>query len=300
MFDHPLKEGEKLKAEFIIADFDFPQTIGLKLQKGRLLDSKYGNDSYSRESTWSMDKEVYEAYRDSRSIITTSSTAEILGIDSLGKVVRNVGYIPVGIITDFHNESLHHTLGPVFILAQQDSDQGAMFIRIVSNSGKETLSAITTLWKQFYPERELDVKWVSDILDQQYEAEHKQHTLFIFFSSLMLLVSALGVFGLIVHAAEQRVKEIGVRKVLGASVLSIVKMFSTDFVKLVFIATLIASPIAWWAMNKWLQDFAYRVDIQWWMFALAGMMAVVIALLTVSFQAIKAAVANPVDSLRDE
>src|SRR5690606_22081766 len=180
MFDHPLKEGEKLKAEFIIADFDFPQTIGLKLQKGRLLDSKYGNDSYSRESTWSMDKEVYEAYRDSRSIITTSSTAEILGIDSLGKVVRNVGYIPVGIITDFHNESLHHILGPVFILAQQDSDQGAMFIRIVSNSGKETLSAITTLWKQFYPERELDVKWVSDILDQQYEAEHKQHTLFIF------------------------------------------------------------------------------------------------------------------------
>lgn len=302
MFDHPLKEGEKLKANFILADFDFPQTIGLKLQKGRFLDSKYGNDSYSRESIWSMDKVVYEDYRDSRSIITTNSTAEMLGIDSLGKVIRNVGYLPVGIIADFHNESLHHTLGPVFILAQQDLGQGAdpMFIRITSNSEKETLSAITTLWKQFYPERELDIKWVSDILDQQYEAEHKQHTLFVFFSSLMLLVSALGVFGLIVHAAEQRVKEVGVRKVLGASVLSIVKMFSTDFVKLVFIAILIASPIAWWAMNKWLEDFAYRIDIQWWMFVLAGMMAIGIALLTVSFQAVKAAVANPVDSLRDE
>lgn len=299
-FDHPLKEGEKLTADFIVADFDFPQTIRMKLQKGRFLDSQYGNDSYSIDSTMKMDKEHYEAYRDSRSIITTNSTAEMLGIDSLGNAIKNVGYRTVGLVADFHNRSLHRALEPVFILAQKEANIGALFIRIKPGSEKETMPAITKLWQQFYPDRILDAKWVSDILAQQYEAEQKQRTLFFFFSNLMLFVSALGVFGLIVHAAEQRVKEIGIRKVLGASVTGLVKMLSGDFVKLVFIAILIASPIAWWMMNKWLQDFAYRIDIEWWMFALAGMMAVVIALVTVSFQAVKAAVANPVDSLRDE
>ena len=301
-FDHPLKEGEKFKANFILADFDFPQTMKLKLKEGRFLDSQYGNDFYSMDSTWGMSKEKYEVYRDSRSLITTNSTAKMLGIDSLGHLIRNVGFRTAGIIADFHNESLHHVAGPLFILAQQDAGRGAdpMFIRIASGNGKKTIPAITSLWKQFYPDRVLDIKWVSDILALQYEAEQKQRTLFVFFSNLMLFVSALGVFGLIVHAAEQRVKEIGIRKVLGASVTGIVKMLSGDFVKLVFIAIFIASPIAWWAMNKWLQDFAYRIDIEWWMFALAGMMAIVVAIFTGAMQAVKAAVANPVESLRDE
>jgi putative ABC transport system permease protein len=206
----------------------------------------------------------------------------------------------VGIVADFHNKSLHQALEPVFILAQKETETGSMFIRIKPGSEKETIPAISELSHRFYPNKILDVNWVSDILAQQYEAEQKQRSLFVFFSNLMLFVSALGVFGLIIHAAEQRVKEIGIRKVLGASVAGIVRMLSSDFVKLVFIAVLIASPIAWWTMNKWLQDFAYRVDIEWWMFVLAGMLAVVIALLTVSFQAVKAAVAKPVDSLRDE
>jgi len=299
-FDHPLKEGEMLTAEFIIGDFDFPQTIGIKLQKGRFLDPQYGNDAFSRDSTMRMDREHYETYRDSRSIITTNSTAKMLGIDSLGNTIKNVGYRTVGLVADFYYRSLHQALEPVFILAQKEMKTGALFIRIKPGSEKETISAITKLWQQFYPDKVLDVKWVSDLLAQQYEAEQKQRTLFIFFSNLMLFVSALGVFGLIVHAAEQRVKEIGIRKVLGSSVAGIVKMLSVDFVKLVFIAIIIASPIAWWVMNKWLQNFAYRIEIQWWMFALAGILAVVIALLTVSLQAVKAAVANPVDSLRDE
>jgi putative ABC transport system permease protein len=115
-----------------------------------------------------------------------------------------------------------------------------------------------------------------------------------------MLLAALGVFGLIVHAAGQRVKEIGVRKVLGASVNSIIRLLSSDFIKLVFIAIFIASPIAWYFMNKWLQDFAYRINISWWMFAVAGFIAITIALITVSYQAIKAAIANPVESLRAE
>lgn len=247
---------KSLRLKSIIGDFDFPQAIGIKLQQGRFLESRYGNDSYSMDSTWRMDREQYEAYRDSRSIIATNSTVKMLGIDSLENVIRNVGFRTVGVVADFHNRSLHQALEPVFILAQKETKTGALFIRIKPENEQGTIPAITNLWKQFYPDKVLDIKWVSDILAQQYEAEQKQRTLFIFFSNLMLFVSALGVFGLIVHAAEQRIKEIGIRKVLGASVTGIVKLLSSDFVKLVFIAILIASPIAWWMMNKWLQGFA--------------------------------------------
>lgn len=120
------------------------------------------------------------------------------------------------------------------------------------------------------------------------------------FSLLAIFMSCMGLFGLAAFIAESRNKEIGIRKVLGASVSRIVSLLSSDFVKLVCIAILIAIPIAWWAMDKWLQDFAYRIDIEWWMFTLAGITAITIALVTVSFQAVKAAVANPVDSLRNE
>ena len=151
-----------------------------------------------------------------------------------------------------------------------------------------------------HPDKLLDMEPVKETLERQYQAEEKLQKLFGGFSLLTMLLAALGVFGLVVHATSLRVKEIGIRKVLGASVSGIVGLLSKDFVKLVLVAIAIASPIAWWAMNSWLQDFAYRIAIQWWVFAVAGLTAVIIALLTVSWQAIRAAVANPVDSLRDE
>src|SRR5690606_38137076 len=141
-------------------------------------------------------------------------------------------------------------------------------------------------------------------LDQEYEALYQQETqtarVLNIFALITILVAAMGLFGLVTFTAQQRVKEIGIRKVLGASVISVVRMLSTDLVKLVLIAVVITSPVAWWAMNNWLDGFAYRIDIQWWMFAVAGLAAVVIALLTVSWQAIRAAIANPVERLRDE
>jgi putative ABC transport system permease protein len=146
----------------------------------------------------------------------------------------------------------------------------------------------------------LNMEWIDDLVKKQYEKEAKQGQLFSLFGALTLFLAALGVFGLIVHATAQRVKEIGIRKVLGASIGSIVRLFSMGYVKLIGVAMLITSPIAWWAMNKWLADFAYRIDVEWWMFAGAGLTAVMIALLTVSWQAIRAAMANPVESLRDE
>ena len=133
-----------------------------------------------------------------------------------------------------------------------------------------------------------------------YTAEQRTGKLFITFAVFAIFIGCLGLFGLVTYAAEQRTKEIGVRKVLGASVSSIVAMLSKDFAKLVLIASVIAFPVAWWAMNKWLQSFAYRINISWWVFVIAGVSAILIALITVSFQAIKAAIANPVKSLRTE
>ena len=142
--------------------------------------------------------------------------------------------------------------------------------------------------------------FMDDLYNKTYSAEQKTGTILNIFSVLTIFVACLGLFGLATYTAEQRTKEIGIRKVLGASVTQVTQMLSKEFLKLVLIASLIAFPAAWWAMNKWLQSFAYRINISWWVFVVAGISALLIALLTVSFQAIKAAIANPVKSLRTE
>lgn len=138
------------------------------------------------------------------------------------------------------------------------------------------------------------------MMTKKFKEEQRSERLFTIFSGLTIFISCLGLLGLVSYAAEQRSKEIGVRKVLGASVGSIIRLMSSDFIKLIFFAIIIAIPIAWWSMNKWLEDFTYRIEIQWWLFVLSGLIAMIIALLTVGFQAVKAARANPVCSLRDE
>jgi putative ABC transport system permease protein len=175
-----------------------------------------------------------------------------------------------------------------------------MLIKVKPGQEKKVAAAVSKLWRQFYPNKLLEIKWVDDMLAAQYKTESRLQQLFSFFSGLSMFLAALGVLGLIIQATAQRKKEIGIRKVLGASVTSIVRLFSIDFVKLVLIAVLIASPVAWWLMNKWLLDFAYRIHISGWVFIIAGAIAVIIALLTISIQAIKAAMANPIKSLRTE
>ena len=298
--EDPLREGRKISAYFIEADFDFAQMMGFELQDGRYLDAARGTDVYNLSSETEMNKEELESYQNSRSSLVTASTVRQLGIGKLGVPIPKLGFPAVGILKDFHRESLHHSLAPVFILGKHDPDYADMFIRTLPGMEKQAQESLGQIWKTFYPGRPLEAQWVSDILHRQYEAEQKQQTLFSFFGGLMLFLSAMGIFGLVVHTTEQRIKETGIRKVLGASLVSIVRLFSVGYVKLVCIAILVASPVAWWAMNNWLDDFAYRIEIQWWMFAVAGLVAVLIALLTISFQAIRAAMANPVESLRAE
>ena len=189
---------------------------------------------------------------------------------------------------------------PVFITASRSVDYGSMLVRVQPGSEKQVLSGIYKIWQKTFPDKVFQYDWIDNLLQDQYKSEHKLQQLFTVFSFLILSLAALGLFGLTTFMAELRVKEIGIRKVLGASVTSISALISKDFVKLVFLAILIASPIAWYFMDKWLQNYAYRIHMHWWVFALSGLFAVFIAIVTISYQTIKSATANPVKSLRSE
>ncbi|MVM33067.1 FtsX-like permease family protein [Spirosoma sp. HMF4905] len=203
----------------------------------------------------------------------------------------------IGVTKDFHFESLHQQMAALAMIMGRN-------LRWISVPLKGNipvaLQRVESVWKQFFPERPFDYQFLDARFDRLYKREQTQQTLFSIFAGVAILISCLGLFGLSMFMAEQRTKEIGIRKVLGASETSLVAMFSKDFMKLVVVALLIASPVAWYAMHTWLNDFAYRTDIHWWVFLLAGGLTVLIALATVSFQSVKAALANPIKSLRSE
>ena len=212
----------------------------------------------------------------------------------------------VGVVADFHFRSLHNVIQPLFIVSQP-KEAVNINVKIKStNASEKDITAILAKMKkaynEVYPESEqiFEPQFFDKTIAKFYDAEKKMSQLLNTATIIAILISCLGLFGLAAFATTQRTKEIGIRKVLGASVKQIVGLLSKDFIKLVLIAIIIASPIAYYFMNQWLQDFAYRINIEWWIFALAGIIAIAIALLTVSYQAIKAAIANPVKSLRTE
>ena len=212
-----------------------------------------------------------------------------------------------GVVNDFHIRSLHGPVSPMMLTVVSDTSRsimangGYLLVRLQSQTNvPEALAQLKTIYSRSRPAAPFDYYFLDEAYDQLYAKEEKLARLFNGFTALTLLVACLGLLGLMTFSVDVRAKEIGVRKVLGASVASIVTLLSKDFLKLILIAIVIASPIAWWAMNKWLQDFAYKIDIPWWIFALAGGLATGIALLTISFQSVKAALANPAKSLRSE
>jgi len=212
-----------------------------------------------------------------------------------GRLVPNT---VIGVISNFNFNSLHEQVKPLVL--KLSPDYGSIAVRINTADISGLLSKIKTQWKTMAPSEPFSYSFLDDEFNKQYSMEQRTGTIALIFSILAILIASLGLFGLVTYAAEQRIKEIGIRKVLGATIPDIVGLLSKDFVKLIIISLCIASPVAWWMMNRWLQDFAYRVTISWWIFAISAMLAILIALLTISFQTIKAAIANPVKNLRTE
>ncbi|HVW61315.1 MAG TPA: ABC transporter permease [Puia sp.] len=211
----------------------------------------------------------------------------------------SAGYI-VGIAKDFNFNSLHYKIETMFLFNQKEWGFSTMSVKVAGGRSKEAIAFIQSTWSRIFPDRPLSYQFLDDHFTEVYQADAQVSRMVGMLAMLAILISCLGLFGLASYSAERRVKEIGIRKVMGASVRHIVGLLSRHFIKLVLIAIVIAWPLAWWVLHRWLQDYAYRIDISWWVFVLAGVIALLIALMTVSILAVKAAVANPVESLRTE
>lgn len=279
-------ETQKTNLNLYFVDYDYIKQYQLKLAAGRSFSKDFATDS-------------------TQAMIINESAAKMLGYISPQQAVgRNFnqwgreGKI-IGVLKDFNYKSLQQQVEPL-TMRIEPSAFGLISIKIASNNLPATIKAIESKWNTIVPNRPFEYNFLDESFNQQYKAENNFGNLFFNFAVLAIFISCLGLLGLSSYSTIQRNKEIGVRKVLGASVSGIVNLLSVDFLKLVLTAFLIAIPLSWFAMNKWLQDFAYRTQISWWMFALAAIASLLIAFLTISFQAIKAAIANPVKSLRTE
>ncbi|GAB3489577.1 ABC transporter permease [Spirosoma knui] len=271
---------------------DFTKTMNIKLLDGR--DFRF--DSPADSTNYLINEATAKLMSES------AAPADRPGMkDPVGKEVSfwpGKGKI-IGLMKDFHINSLHDPIKPL-ILAFDARNTSYLLVRTKAGQTQQAISDMERLAKDFNPNYPFSYHFLDEEYEGLYRAEQQVNTLVNYFGLLAILISCLGLFGLAAFMAEQRTKEIGVRKVLGASVTSIVSLLSRDFLKLVFIALVLASPIAWWALNKWLGTFAYRTDLNWWIFGLSGGLAVFIAFLTVSYQSIKAALMNPVKSLKTE
>jgi len=268
-------------------DYDYIKTMGMQIIKGRNFSRDFGSDS--------------------NAIIINETTAKIIGFkDPIGKqlfrAVDQQGHVGaftiIGVVKNFNFETLHQEVGPLAFELGTGSGFGSFKVNTANIN--QLVAQIQSKWKSMAPGLPFSYRFLDDSFNEMYRNEQRVGKIALVFSVLAIFIACLGLFGLATFIAEQRTKEIGIRKVLGASVQGIVQMLSKDFMKLVAISFVIAAPLAWYFMNKWLQDFAYRISISWWVFVAAGLAALLIALLTVSFQAVRAAISNPVKSLRTE
>lgn len=266
-----------------VVGYDFVETLRLQLKEGRDFSRAFGADS--------------AAY------LLNETAAARMGFESaIGQTVdwgNRPGEI-IGVLRDFHFTSFHQAIEPLIIRLDENWSWGTILVRTKAGRTKEAIATLEQLCKTLNPKTPFSYQFSDLEFAKLYKNEAIVGKLSYSFALFAILISCLGLFGLAAFTAEQRTKEVGIRKVLGASVGNVVALLSKDFVKLVLVAIAIACPLAWWAMDSWLAGFAYRINIEWWIFALAGVAAVTIALMTVSFQAIRAAIVNPVESLRDE
>jgi putative ABC transport system permease protein len=267
--------------QFWQTDDTYLKTLGIKLVAGR---------DFS-----------YQIASDSNAVIINQTLAKKLNLkDPVGKRITNgFGIYPiVGVVEDFNFESMRGEIGPIVL--HFGISPSIVTVKIAGKNVQSTIANVSALWRKYSPDQPIRYTFLDAQFANMYADVQQTGSIFTSFAILAIIIACLGLFALSAFMAEQRSKEIGIRKVLGATVNGITTMLSMDFVKLVLLAIVIASPIAWWGMTKWLQDFAYKVPLSWWIFVAAGLSAITIALITVSFQSIKAALMNPVRSLKSE
>jgi putative ABC transport system permease protein len=285
--------GDSMKAtntdiKFVSVDYDFVPTYSIPMAAGRNFSREYGTDT----SGFVLNESAVRS-------IGWKSPQEAVGKDF--KYGNTKGHV-IGVVKDFHFESMHQSIVPLVLCMFPPSAYyfNNLSVKFSGNNIAASLSYLENTWKKFLPDIPYQYAFLDENFDKLYEAEQRQGNIFTIFACIAIFIACLGLFGLSAFAITQRIKEIGIRKVLGADVSTIVTLLSKDFLKLVLIAAIIAFPVAWYFMHKWLQDFAYRINMPWWIFIIAGIIASIIALFTISFQAIRAAIANPVKSLRTE
>lgn len=295
---------EPITVQDIFADDELANTLQFKLKAGRYFSKDYPADVINYDSLrWATnDNEERERLMKMQPIVLNEAAVQALGLKAPVGQQLLTGVIQgkvIGVVENFHLESLHHKIGPILIKYSR-GDFGETLVRFRPENLSSTIAYIQRIWKDMYPDFPFSYTFLDENLAQLYKAEQRLQQIFFFFAFLGIGIACLGLLGLTAYAAERRAKEIGIRKVLGASVNQIFVLLSKDFLRLILVAAVIAFPLGWWAMNRWLQDFAYRIQISWSVFVLALVGAIVIAIGTISLQAIRAAVANPVKRLRVE
>lgn len=284
--DGPLRN---LTSTRLIVDHDYLSTYKIQLINGKNFSTDGSGNGKEYIINESLAKELL---KDNTKTDMSSLLGRRFGFDSLGRII--------GIAKDFNFNSLHHKIETMFMFNNTNWGFGNMSVKINGSKPKEAIAFIQSVWQKNLPDIPFDYQFLDEHFEELYRADAQISTIVGSLAILAIIISCLGLFGLASYSAEKRIKEVGIRKVLGASLRHIVLMLSKDFLKYVLIAALIAWPLSWFAVHAWLKDYAYRIEISWWIFLLAVIVALVIALVTISFQAIKAAIANPVKSLRTE
>jgi putative ABC transport system permease protein len=272
--------------DLYFVDFDYLKQYQMKIVAGRAFSSDFGTDT-------------------TQAMILNESATRLFGYhtpqDAVGRNFSQWGRTGkiIGVVKDFHFRGLQNEIKPLSMRIEPDGCN-LISAQVSTSNLQATIDAIGSVWKKVIPYRPYSYYFADEFFDRQYRSEDRFGTLFVYFAGLAIFISCLGLLGLASYSTLQRTREIGIRKVLGASVTGIINLLSREFMLLVLIAFVIAAPISYFGMDKWLHNFFYRISIEWWIFILAGVLASLIALLTISMQAIKAALANPVKALRTE
>lgn len=279
------KHSKSILTDWVRVDYDFVKTMGIKTIEGREFSPSYGTDSTALIVTESMLKQMGEKHGVDKFLMPDSAVGK-------QKII--------GVIADFNLYSLRRENRTITLEMAPKGRVNYVLIRTRNQNLAESMDLVKSTWKKLAPSEEFKGSFINENVDRWFNKEERLSQIFSLAAGIAIMLSCMGLFAVALMIIEQRTKEIGVRKVLGASISSIVNLISVDFLKMVAVAFIIATPIAWYAMHEWLQDFAYRTDLSWWIFATAGILLVIIAFVTVSYQSIRAALMNPVKSLKTE